>query len=315
MLCEMIFGVFLAMLTLVVLAFVLGRRARSSVAGGWRSLLGRLAVVGLVALLIYGPVLVPVLGEMFGGYELASWGDAEKLSVDLAGLVTPTALHPLGGDWQTTLRQTREGTARFRDVNTVFVGWAGLALALVGAVRYRAAADFVSFYDLRYVVVAPGVPGRPPYVDTRDEAVAYVEEVLPVEKVYDEHDWLLYRVDQPARVEAVTVDVGSGQLLPTMALGAGWSGAEELRGASARWAVAQGAEAFLPAAEAGRYRLTLTALPFDYPDAAPQALTPEVNGRRPGPGRRLAARRPRPAHAGRRRGRPDLGASPLRGSF
>jgi hypothetical protein len=81
--------------------------------------------------------LVPVVGEMFGGYELTGWGDAEKLSVDLLGLVTPTALHPLGGDWVETLRQTQEGTSRFRDVNTVFLGWAGLALAIVGAVRYR----------------------------------------------------------------------------------------------------------------------------------------------------------------------------------
>ena len=75
--------------------------------------------------LLYLPVLVPVVGEMFGGYELAGWGDAEKLSVDLMGLVTLTALHPLGGDWVETLRQTQEGTSRFRDVNTVFLGWAG----------------------------------------------------------------------------------------------------------------------------------------------------------------------------------------------
>ena len=48
--------------------------------------------------------------------------------------VAPDALHPLGGDWTETLRQTREGTSRFRDVNTVFLGWAGLALAIVGVV-------------------------------------------------------------------------------------------------------------------------------------------------------------------------------------
>ncbi|NIV36631.1 MAG: hypothetical protein GWN58_46515, partial [Anaerolineae bacterium] len=137
MLAEMIFGVFLGMLTIIVLAFVVGRRGREEVAGGLSSLLGRLVVMGLVAVVLYLPVLVPVVGEMFGGYELAGWGDAEKLSVDLVGLVTPTALHPLGGDWVETLRQTQEGTSRFRDVNTVFLGWAGLALAIVGAVCYR----------------------------------------------------------------------------------------------------------------------------------------------------------------------------------
>jgi hypothetical protein len=147
MLSEMIFGVFLGMLSLILLLFVTGRRARREVAGGLLVLLGRLVVLGLVALLLYLPVLVPILGEMFGGYELAGWGDAEKLSVDLVGLVTPTPLHPLGGDWVETLQQTREGTSRFRDVNTVFLGWAGLALALIGALRYwrRMAAWITSF--------------------------------------------------------------------------------------------------------------------------------------------------------------------------
>ena len=61
------------------------------------------------------------------------------------------------------------------------------------------AAEFVSFYDLHYVVVAPVTAGRPPYEDTRDEAVAYVEEVLPLVKVYDQDGWLLYQVKQTPR--------------------------------------------------------------------------------------------------------------------
>ncbi|MGC9333240.1 MAG: hypothetical protein ACP5JJ_03770, partial [Anaerolineae bacterium] len=137
MLAEMLFGVFLAMLSLILLACLLGRQARRQIAGGWPALVRRLVVLGLVAGVLYAPLLVPVLREMFGGYKLAGWGDAEKLSVDLVGLVTPTALHPLGGDWAATLRQTLEGTARFRDVNTVFLGWAALALAVVGTIRYR----------------------------------------------------------------------------------------------------------------------------------------------------------------------------------
>lgn len=489
MLCEMIFGVFLGMLTLILLAFAVGRRERGRVAGGLRALLGRLAMMILLATALYLPMLVLILGEMFGGYELTGWGDAEKLSVDLVGLVTPTALHPLGGDWVETLRQTLEGTSRFRDVNTVFLGWAGLVLATVGAVRYRrrlaawitsfvvfalfslgpvlqingralfdldglqvnvplpfillhympvikanrvpnrfsvvlmlalavlagfgaywlltklrrsrvllavgcillatllvfehwsaplpltdarippvydqiaadqddfailqlplgwrnsfgvqgaentqtqyyqsyhhkrllsgnisrnppfkfdyfrrvpildslialqtygqvdagrrasdqaGAGDFVGFYDLRYVVVAPGVPGRPPYVDNRDEAVRYVEEVLPVEKVYDRDGWLLYRVDQPPPPGRLAVELGTPALAAAMALGEGWGQAEEIQGVSANWAVTQDAQAFLPAAEGSDYRLTVTALPFDYPGAGSQTLLAKVNGR------------------------------------
>jgi hypothetical protein len=129
MLAEMIFGVFLALLTLIVLLFALARR---EAAGGARRLAGRLAVLAAVAGLLYLPVLIPVLREMAAGYELAGWGDAQKLSVDLVGLVTPTALHPLGGDWETALRQAREGTAKFSDVHTVFLGWATVALAAAG---------------------------------------------------------------------------------------------------------------------------------------------------------------------------------------
>ncbi len=500
MLCEMIFGVFLGLLTLILLAFALGLRRRAEVAGGWPSLLRRLVVMAVVAAILYLPVLLPILGEMLAGYELAGWGDAEKLSVDLVGLVTPTALHPLGGDWVATLQQTREGTSRFRDVNTVFLGWAGLVLAAVGAVRFRrrlaawitsfavfalfslgpllqingrsvfdldglqvnvplpfillhyipvvkanrvpnrfsvvlmlalavlagfgaywlltklagrksqgagrrshrarwlfvtlilavlilfehwsvplpltdarippvyaqvaaepgdwtvlqlplgwrnsfgvqgaentqtqyyqayhhkrllsgnisrnppfkfdyfrqvpildslvtlqtygqvdggrraadqaTAGEFVSFYDIRYVVVAPGIPGRPPYVDTRDAVVAYAEEVLPVEKVYDQDGWLLYRVDQPPMPDPFMVDFGSSEPRTMMALGEGWAEAEEIQGASANWAVEQGARIFLPAAAGAGYRLTVSALPFDYPGAAEQGLAPQVNGRR-----------------------------------
>ena len=495
LLCDLQFGVFLAMLTLIATVFALLSRDREEVAGGASGFLKRLAVLGLVTIVLYAPILLPVLRETFGGYELAGWGDAEKLSADLVGLVTPTALHPLGGDWTETLQQTLEGTSRFRDVNTLFLGWTGLALALVGAIRYwrrlgvwiasivvfallslgpllqvngrstfdldgltvnfplpfillhyiplvkanrvpnrfgvlvmlalavlagfgaywllkkvtsrkrpavrlitsigvlllaslllfdhwsvplpltdaripsayeqvakdeddfsilqlpmgwrngfgvqgaestqtqyyqsyhgkrllsgnisrnppfkfdyfrrvpileslisiqtygqvdakRRAADrataseFANFYDIRYVAAAPGIPGRPPYVDTRDDAVTYVEEVLPVEKVYDQDGWLLYRVEQPPLPVVATVDFGAQEPLTAMALGAGWSEAEQIQGTSASWAVDQGAQIFLPAAGDADYRLTVTALPFDYPGAPEQGLVPQINGHR-----------------------------------
>jgi hypothetical protein len=504
MLGEMIFGVFLVMLTVILLAFLLGRQARRQIAGGWPALSRRLLVLVLLAVVLYAPLLMPILTEMFGGYELAGWGDAEKLSVDLLGLVTPTALHPLGGDWTEALRQTREGTARFRDVNTVFLGWAGLTLAVVGAVRYRrrlaawitslvvfvlfslgpllqingrsifdfdglaanvplpfillhyipvvkanrvpnrfsvvlmlalavlagfgaywllhliqsragsckrsdarvpavgqrpllaavglllaaallfehwsaplpltdarippvyeavtsdpddfailqlplgwrnsfgvqgaestqaqyyqtyhhkrllsgnisrnppfkfeyfrqipileslitlqtygqvdaarramdraTAAEFVAFYDIRYVVVAPGVPGRPPYVDTRNEAVAYVEEVLPVTKIHDCDGWLLYRVEQLPLSATLELDLGTTSPRTSMALGEGWGVAEEIQGIGARWATVDRARVFLPAAASTAYRLTVVAMPFDYPGAGEQGLTLLVNG-------------------------------------
>jgi hypothetical protein len=508
MLAEMIFGVFLALLTLILLAFVLGRQVRGKAPVGAglvpaAGLVKRLAVLGLVAGVLYAPLLVPILREMRADYELAGWGDAQKLSVDLMGFVTPTALHPLGGDWVATLRQVSEGTARFSDVNTVFLGWTTLALALVGAVAYRrklaawitsalvfalfclgpllqingrsvfnldglettiplpfillhylpvvkanrvpnrfsvvlmlaltvlvgfgahwllrkvaggtlvlrrarattqgrpyglvacslllagllifehwsvplpltdarvpavyerlaadpedyailqlplgwrnsfgtlgaedtqaqyyqsvhhkrllsgnisrnppfkfdyfgrvpildslitletyghvdaqrratdraTAGEFVSFYDIRYVVVAPGIAGRLPYVDTRDAAVAYVEEVLPVTKVYDQDGWLLYEVDRPALAPTLTIDFGSGTPLEAMALGEGWASAEPIQTLSAHWAEAQDARLLLPVSEGAGYRLAVRAMPLYYPGAEPQRVTLSINGR------------------------------------
>lgn len=147
-LAEMIFAVFLALLTLIlVVAMTPWRRdlraARSQASAlrgrlalaGWATLAVRLALLGLVAALVWAPVLVPIVREfVWGDYALEGWGEGLKLSVDLLGFVTPTALHPLWGqDWTRALRAVEEGTARFSDVNTVFVGWLTLSLALMGA--------------------------------------------------------------------------------------------------------------------------------------------------------------------------------------
>jgi hypothetical protein len=140
------------------------------------------------------------------------------------------------------------------------------------------AEEFVSFYDIRYVVAAPGVPGRPPYVDTREEAVAYVEEVLPVEQIDNQDGWLVYRVERSPLPPAFAVDQGSDEPRTAMALGEGWAGIEEIQGATANWAMAQDARVFLPSTGGADYRLSMTALPFEYPGASEQGVTLQVNG-------------------------------------
>ncbi|MEZ4771218.1 MAG: interleukin-like EMT inducer domain-containing protein, partial [Caldilineales bacterium] len=61
---------------------------------------------------------------------------------DLVGMLTPTALHPIFGDdreppgagWVASLRAVETGDSPFADINTVFVGWVTLALAVLGAI-------------------------------------------------------------------------------------------------------------------------------------------------------------------------------------
>ncbi|MGQ9490219.1 MAG: interleukin-like EMT inducer domain-containing protein [Anaerolineae bacterium] len=136
-LAEMIFASFLALLSLIiVLAMWRELKARGAA-------LGRLALAGLVAALLWSPVLVPIAREFLrGDYALTGWGESVKLSTDLVGLVTPTELNPLfvrerhldpAARWQAALRAVEEGKAAFSDINTVFLGWVTLALGLLGS--------------------------------------------------------------------------------------------------------------------------------------------------------------------------------------
>jgi hypothetical protein len=140
------------------------------VAALWRTLEHRrralvwLAFAALVALLIWSPVLLPVARELLTGDPgLTGWGESVKLSADLVGLVTPTDLNPLlssgaAGEshWQAALRLVEEGKSRFSDINTVFLGYVTLALALLGILRARGRARAWSWVALVFAVLALG---------------------------------------------------------------------------------------------------------------------------------------------------------------
>ncbi|MCS7040792.1 MAG: hypothetical protein NZP34_14390, partial [Caldilineales bacterium] len=135
LLVDVQFGVFMAFLAACLL-----------LARPWRGLLfhprpdgrrwGGLTAAAALTVLLTLPYLGPTVRAFLAAdYLLRGWGNALNLSADLGGWFTPTALHPLwGADWPAYLRAVQEGTAPFRDVNTVFLGYATAALALLGAV-------------------------------------------------------------------------------------------------------------------------------------------------------------------------------------
>jgi hypothetical protein len=131
--CEMTYGIFLAIFTIVYLLFTSRKKILDI------QFAKRLGLLIITFLLTYCPMIYFVFKEMlYGGYTLEGWGDALKLSTDLLGFFTPTKLHPLwGGDWVKELRAVVEGTARFSDVNTVFIGYVTLVLAIFALLRYR----------------------------------------------------------------------------------------------------------------------------------------------------------------------------------
>jgi hypothetical protein len=148
MLCEMIFGVFLALLALILFAFEVGHQQahRRGAQGaervrGLANMAARLGALIVTAGLVYAPVLLAIVREMSKGYILSGWGDAVRLSADLVGLVTPAGLNALlGRDWSAELAAVRQGTAQFSDVNTVVIGWGVLILALLaGLLDWRRA--------------------------------------------------------------------------------------------------------------------------------------------------------------------------------
>ena len=149
-LAEMITALFLGIFTLIVVASELwdAVRRRDPGQASARSIAGTIAlsgaVIGSVAFLVWSPVLVPILAQFLtDDFSLQGWGEAIPLSVDLLGWFTPTVLHPVfGGDLVAELRRVQSralelGVTGFRDVNTVFLGWVSLLLALLGAATYR----------------------------------------------------------------------------------------------------------------------------------------------------------------------------------
>jgi len=138
-LTDMTFAALLALFTLIVLLV------------SWRDLTARWAAVrglllaGVVAAIIWAPALIPIAREFItGDYGVSGWGESVKLSADAVGLVTPTDLNPLASDrragsdaWSAALRAVEEGKGRFGDINTVFLGFVTLALALIGAIAAR----------------------------------------------------------------------------------------------------------------------------------------------------------------------------------
>ncbi|MGB0386819.1 MAG: interleukin-like EMT inducer domain-containing protein [Ardenticatenaceae bacterium] len=133
---EMIFGVFLAMLGLILMALT-WRQA----SWGWFM---RMVVAVITAALLWAPVGLPVVRTLLStDFVLSGWGDALKLSADLLSFTSPTALHPLWGpDWEQELRNVQvnvvsPGASRFSDVNTVFVGMSSLLLCVLALLALR----------------------------------------------------------------------------------------------------------------------------------------------------------------------------------
>ncbi len=135
----------------------------------------------------------------------------------------------------------------------------------------------LSFFDVRYVVVHPSIPGRPPYSDTREAVLDYVRQVLPLgDKIYDRDGVIAYRIKQaplPAKQQ-----IAFGADAAHLYQAEGWDRDESIYGEQANWANRQGARLLVPFRELTDYQLTLRVLPFAYPQSPKQTMDLVVNG-------------------------------------
>ncbi len=146
-LAEMITALFLAIFTLITLLVVLTTRRTERMGAPHPTLITivkMLALTGITAFVIWSPVLVPILTQFLtSDFSLEGWGEAIPLSVDALGFFKPTVLHPLwGSDLVTELRRVMfraQGLTDTgpRDINTVFLGWTAMTLAVLALIRYR----------------------------------------------------------------------------------------------------------------------------------------------------------------------------------
>lgn len=139
------------------------------------------------------------------------------------------------------------------------------------------AGEVMSFLNVRYLVVHPSIPGRPPYSDTRERTLEYLQHVLPLgDKIYDQGGVVAYRVNAPAIKFPINIDFGTDS--SDLYQGDGWLPNESISDASANWAARQGARLMLSLRDKRDYQLVLRALPFAYPDHAPQWFQITFNG-------------------------------------
>lgn len=151
MYAELSNGVLLVLLTLAVLVFEWRLLKQSP------SALARMGILGVSAALFFAPLLLPTLNEIFNsGYKLPGWGHSEKLLVDLYGFFTPISLHPLNRHWEQELDLVRQGISQFSDINTFFVGYITVILAIVGTALYFRKVRMWAAIALGFAILALG---------------------------------------------------------------------------------------------------------------------------------------------------------------
>lgn len=153
--------------------------------------------------------------------------------------------------------------------------------AEVDAAARAQAAELMTLFNVKYLVVTPPIPNRYPYVDTWQATRDYALDVLPLDPqpVVDTDGYQVYRVQAPPPSLPFTLDFGTQDTQPYR--GDNWSADEpDLAGASASWITGKETDIYFPLQPEGgqRYRVTLRLTPYSYPGAPDQTMQVSLNG-------------------------------------
>jgi hypothetical protein len=145
----------------------------------------------------------------------------------------------------------------------------------------RQAAELMTLYNIKYLVIHEPMPQRFPYVDTALATRSLALDLIPhqPEPVYQSPGVQAFAVEQAPIPEPLNLDFGTWPSTPYR--GAGWAGDETIFAATANWVTAEEAVIFFPVRHEGQpneRRLALQIAPFSYPGMPQQSLSLSLNG-------------------------------------
>jgi hypothetical protein len=135
------------------------------------------------------------------------------------------------------------------------------------------AAELMTLYNIKYLVIHEPVPHRKPYEDTYLPTRKLALDLIPhdPEPVYESPGVQAFKVQQAEIPNPLIRDFGDWRSDPYR--GEGWAGNEEIFAATANWATALEAQAFFPARGSGDRRLSIQIAPFNYPNMPEQQVS------------------------------------------
>jgi hypothetical protein len=139
------------------------------------------------------------------------------------------------------------------------------------------AAELMTLYNIKYLVIQEPIKGRWPYVDTFLATRNLALDLIPhqPQPVYKSPGVQAFAVEPAPLPNPLRLDFGEWSSTPYR--GEGWGDDETIFAATANWAIAPQATLFFPIAEPGDYTLGLQIAPFSYPGMPTQQLELQLN--------------------------------------